>query len=61
MVQTIGGCLVIFGGACAPPFCAVGRLSAPLNASSASWKALSIRHQEVFKVLGVLLFRRGFN
>jgi len=38
-----------FGGACAPPFCAVGRLSAPLNASSASWKGLSIRRWEAFK------------
>ena len=38
-----------FGGACAPPLCAVGRLSAPLNASSACWKALSIRCREVFK------------
>ncbi len=38
-----------FGGACAPPFCAVQRLSAPFNASSASWKGLSIRRWEVFK------------
>ncbi len=38
-----------FGGACAPPFCAVGRLSAPFNASSASRKTLSIRRREVFK------------
>ena len=41
-----------FGGAYAPPFCAVGRLSAPLNASSACWKTLSIRRREFFKVLG---------
>ena len=41
-----------FGGACAPPFCAVGRLSAPLNASSACWKTLSIRRREVFKGFG---------
>ena len=41
-----------FGGAHAPPFCAVGRLSAPFNASSACWKGLSIRHQEVFKGFG---------
>jgi hypothetical protein len=33
----------VFGGACAPPFCAVGRLSAPFNALSAYWKGLSIR------------------
>jgi hypothetical protein len=41
-----------FGGACAPPFCAVGRLSAPFNASSACWKRLSIRRREVFKGFG---------
>ena len=41
-----------FGGACAPPFCAVGRLSAPFNASSACWKGLSIRRREVFKGFG---------
>ena len=38
-----------FGGACAPPFCAVGRLSAPFNALSDYWKTLSIRRREVFK------------
>ncbi len=38
-----------FGGACAPPFCAVERRSAPLNAPSACWKGLSIRRWEVFK------------
>lgn len=48
------------GGACAPPFGAVGRLSAPFNASSASGKMLSIRRRGG-KVLGGLLFRRGFN
>lgn len=52
MMHTIGGCLVILGGAYAPPFCAVGRLSAPLNAPSVCWKGLSIRRQEVFEVLG---------
>ena len=41
-----------FGGACAPPFCAVQRLSAPLNASSASWKTLSIRRLEVLNGFG---------
>ena len=41
-----------FGGACAPPFCAVGRLSAPFNASLACWKLLSIRRREVFKGFG---------
>ena len=41
-----------FGGACAPPFCAVGRLSAPFNASSACGKLLSIRRREVFKGFG---------
>ena len=45
-------CAIILGGACAPPFCAVGRLSAPFNASSASWKALSIRRRKVFKGFG---------
>lgn len=40
------------GGACAPPFCAVQRLSAPLNASSACWKTLSIRRREVLKGFG---------
>ena len=43
---------IVSGGACAPPFCAVGRLSAPLNASSVSWNGLSIRRQEVFKGFG---------
>ncbi len=42
-----------FGGACAPPFCAVGRLSAPFKALSAYWKLLSIRRREVFKGLGM--------
>ena len=46
-----------FGGACAPPFCTVQRLSAPLNASSACWKRLSIRRREVFKGFG----RRGLD
>ena len=41
-----------FGGACAPPFCAVGRLSAPFNALSDYWKTLSIRRREVFKGFG---------
>ena len=41
-----------FGGACAPPFCAVQRLSAPFNASSACWKGLSIKRREVFKRFG---------
>lgn len=41
-----------FGGACAPPFCAVKRLSTPLNASSDCWKMLSIRRREVFKGFG---------
>ena len=41
-----------FGGACAPPFCAVGRLSAPFNASSACWKMLAIRLGRFLKVLG---------
>ena len=41
-----------FGGAYAPPFCAVGRLSAPFNASSDCWKMLSIRRREVFKGFG---------
>ena len=41
-----------FGGACAPPFCVVQRLSTPFNASSASWKALSIRRRKVFKGFG---------
>ena len=45
--QTLKRC--DFGGACAPPFCAVGRLYAPFNASSASRKTLSIRRREVFK------------
>ena len=44
-----------FGGACAPPFCAVRRLSAPFNASSVCRKGLSIRRREVFKGFG----RRG--
>ena len=39
-------------GACAPPFCAVQRLSAPYNASSACWKGLSIRRREVIKGFG---------
>ena len=43
---------VTLGGACAPPFCAVGRLSAHFNASSASWDGLSIRRREVFKGFG---------
>ena len=43
---------MISGGACAPPFCDVGRLSAPFHASSACWKGLSIRRREVLKVLG---------
>ena len=38
------------GGACAPPFRAVGRLSPPLNASLACRKGLSIRRREVLKV-----------
>ena len=38
-----------FGGACAPPFCAVQRLFEPFNALSAYWKGLSIRRREVFK------------
>ena len=29
-----------------PLFCAVGRLAAPFNASSASWKGLSIRRRD---------------
>ena len=41
-----------FGGACAPPFCAVQRLSSPFNASSACWKGLSIKRREVFKRFG---------
>ena len=41
-----------FGGACAPPFCAVGRLSAPFNALSDYWKTLSIRRREVLKGFG---------
>ena len=40
------------GGAYAPPFCAVQRLLEPFNASSASWKTLSIRRREVFKGFG---------
>ena len=40
---------MIIGGAYAPPFCDVGRLSAPFNASSACWKMLAIRRREVFK------------
>ena len=32
-----------FGGACAPPFCAVQCLSAPLDALLASLRTLSIR------------------
>ena len=43
---------IFSGGACAPPFCAVGRLSAPFNISSACWKGLSIRRREVFKGFG---------
>ena len=43
---------LFLGGACAPPFCAVGRLSAPFNALSACWKGLSIRRREVFKGFG---------
>ena len=35
-----------FGGACAPPFCAVQRVS------STSWNGLSIRRREVFKGFG---------
>jgi len=41
-----------FGGACAPPFCAVQRLFEPFNALSAYWKGLSIRRREVFKGFG---------
>ena len=41
-----------FGGAYAPPFCVVQRLSAPFNASSACGKLLSIRRREVFKGFG---------
>ena len=41
-----------FGGAYAPPVCAVGRISAHFNASSASWDGLSIRRREVFKGFG---------
>ena len=41
-----------FGGAYAPPFCAVQRLSEPFNALSACWKLLSIRRREVFKGFG---------
>ena len=37
------------GGSVRSPFCAVGRLSAHFNASSASWDGLSIRRREVFK------------
>ena len=40
---------MILGGAYAPPFCDVGRLSAPFNASSGCWKMLAIRRREVFK------------
>ena len=41
-----------FGGACAPPFCAVQCLFEPFNALSAYWKGLSIRRREVFKGFG---------
>ena len=41
-----------FGGACAPPFCAVQRLFEPFNALSAYWKGLSIRRPEAFKGFG---------
>jgi len=44
--------LILKGGACALPFCAVGRLSAPFNASSDCWKMLSIGRREVFKGFG---------
>ena len=49
-----------FWGAYAPPFCAVQHLSAPFNASSASWKTLSIRRREVFEGFGSVAFQKGF-
>ena len=37
----------IQGGACAPPFCSVGRLSTPFNVSWDCGKEVSIRRREV--------------